>query len=116
MNENEAKTKWCPFVRFQPIGNDGNAQKNAGCGNRVGGTVEEEPLLNPSTCRCIASQCMAWRWGYEIDDKKTKEGYCGLAGEPCNSSQTERTDKPNIILSITLFPMQRNRLECYSDW
>jgi hypothetical protein len=37
--------------------------------------------LNPVPCRCIASECMAWRW--EPDNPKPIEqhrGFCGLAG------------------------------------
>ncbi len=30
---------------------------------------------------CVASQCMAWRWGVEEGDPR-KVGYCGLAGKP----------------------------------
>lgn len=45
---------------------------------------------NPEQCRCIASECMAWRWGTdkEMDDmiangfEDTLYGYCGLAGAP----------------------------------
>jgi hypothetical protein len=29
---------------------------------------------------CIASQCMAWRWGGQGSNGPT--GYCGLAGAP----------------------------------
>ena len=30
---------------------------------------------------CIASRCMAWRWGVQEGDPR-KVGYCGLAGKP----------------------------------
>lgn len=75
MTESEAREKWCPFVRHQ-------ADEDCAPGNRFG--LEE----NSTLCRCIASECMAWRWntrnfeGIEIPDPNTKRGYCGLAGKP----------------------------------
>lgn len=60
--EEEAKEKWCPF---KPI-------------------VTEENR----THRCIASDCMAWRWIYPLRKGETEKdrasldiGYCGLAGK-----------------------------------
>lgn len=40
--EEEARTKWCPFDRTYLV-----AQ------------IE----IDAGECRCIASECMAWRWG-----------------------------------------------------
>lgn len=31
---------------------------------------------------CLASDCMAWRWGQNLDRSLTKVGYCGKAGKP----------------------------------
>lgn len=33
---------------------------------------------------CIGSDCMAWRWWWNSDSKKSEErkGFCGMAGEP----------------------------------
>ena len=39
--------------------------------------------------RCIASECMAWRWEwYDEDDpnEHSEMGFCGLAGNPWGSS------------------------------
>ena len=67
MTEEEAKTKWCPFVRV----GDGN--------NRF----ESGPTLLWKGRYCIGSDCMAWRASYaELQPDKTNKlhGYCGLAG------------------------------------
>jgi hypothetical protein len=63
MNEEEARTKWCPMM----------------------GVDHSEEC-------CIGSTCMMWRWNSEftlpeghvlpdIKDSAT-EGYCGLGGKP----------------------------------
>lgn len=99
MTEDEAKTKWCPFVRL--------CVKGASAGNRYG--TQHTTIENPSECRCIGSQCMAWRVSkpsvpkgsltfnrtgktckvgevecenYEgriLTQDQPEEGYCGLA-------------------------------------
>ena len=80
MTEDEAKTKWCPFVRIVNfVSEDNNAwATNQGKQSRT----PEEPLAT----HCIASACMAWR---EIKKQTTPStpdevlgGYCGLAGRP----------------------------------
>jgi len=78
MNENEAKTKWCPMFRQSSLSDDGN--------RNYGNPFNEND-------RCIASECMAWRWYYSIandlalgtsphktDGDGNELGYCGLAG------------------------------------
>lgn len=59
LTEKEAKEKWCPYTYRW---------------------VTEEKRL---TTRCIASECMAWRWGkFETEGtENTTKGYCGLAGK-----------------------------------
>ena len=78
LTEEQAKTKWCPFAR-QATGLDGHG-----------------PAFNRSAFGwefCVASACMAWRWGHFIGpdgwtaDRKCDSapdpthGYCGLAGK-----------------------------------
>lgn len=53
MTEDEAKTKWCPFVRAVLPGTTLPA------GNRGVGPDGTEGVKG---ARCIASACMAWRW------------------------------------------------------
>lgn len=68
MTEEEAKTKWCPFVR-------------------VAGTEAEWHTNRPSHADVadkpfdhrIASACMAWRGRNEWFED---HGFCGLAGAP----------------------------------
>ena len=67
MTEEEARKKWCPMVSFVCYDNrSGRKEKND---------------------RCIASECMWWRWNkkliggnHEDGFKYKDEGYCGLAG------------------------------------
>ena len=82
--EEQAREKWCPYSRYNP-NNEG------GGGNRFWGMdgVHDH-------CRCIASDCMAWRWlTHENRDQIWRPtgpdtaqstdahmGYCGLAGKP----------------------------------
>ena len=58
MTEEEAKTKWCPFVRQAQNGTIWSS-------NRWGDS------RNPQPCRCIASECMAWRWRLEREEGAT---------------------------------------------
>ena len=49
MTEEEAKTKWCPQVRYVVNASD------CFMGNRFDHAFEEE-------CKCIASDCAMWVW------------------------------------------------------
>ena len=49
LTETEAKKKWCPYAR------------EAGGENRA--FMKKDAAAPPADCRCIASLCMAWRWG-----------------------------------------------------
>lgn len=83
--EQEASTRWCPFARYAVSDQPG--------ANRWKQSEPTPHALNPVPCRCIASQCMAWRWAAttmiapgtgEWFDEKTggdARGYCGLAME-----------------------------------
>jgi hypothetical protein len=62
MRIEEAKTRWCPFVRVRLKYGDREIE-----GNRV----ETSGSVNVN---CIADGCMAWR-AIAAD-----HGYCGLAG------------------------------------
>ena len=57
MTEDEAKTKWCPMVRYLAIfSNEDGERETAGCYNRAANSINATP------CRCIASDCMWWVW------------------------------------------------------
>jgi hypothetical protein len=66
LNEQVAKTKWCPFARSTDGGDD---EVQAVSVNRLRDGVPDP------WCLCIASECMAWRW-----DRSDDTGWCGLAG------------------------------------
>ncbi|CAO3453320.1 hypothetical protein [Azospirillum argentinense] len=83
MTEGEAKKKWCPHARYTADEED-NSASNRWCGDKA-----------PKECLCIATNCMAWRWGYERNfggdlDRTTdfksglRTGYCGAFGKPVN--------------------------------
>lgn len=94
MREEEAKTRWCPFARVaSPL------KDNQGPGGWVGVAAANRAVRstaislegasdrsNPESCRCLASDCMAWRWkllGWnDRADALYSEvdGFCGLAG------------------------------------
>lgn len=70
LTEEQAKTKWCPFVRLSGQPNTFN---------------RADPMEH---LYCIASACMAWRWaGYRpvpsqnVPNQNEAHGYCGLAGD-----------------------------------
>lgn len=82
LTEDEAKAKWCPFSRVLvtdqaelPVAVNRNNQTGAG-GFWKGS-------------KCVASECMAWRWGSDAGQSETDgsvsyedfdKGCCGLAG------------------------------------
>jgi len=88
--EEEAKKCWCPFARYTSVRGQG-----------INRWVDDgDQASNPMPARCIASECMAWRWqmveteaskrgrGIGIyppparDYEQTERGFCGLAGSP----------------------------------
>ena len=73
----EAREKWCPFVRVSTIRLDRGGASTALAVNR---TPYESSGVHPLT-RCIASDCMAWRWDGTAYDPHS-HGYCGLADKP----------------------------------
>ena len=86
MTEDEAKTKWCPFVRVSGTGGEWHTNRPSHA------DVDAKPFDH-----CIGSACMAWRVDAErfqdarsgrLSDRDTtghgtwiKLGHCGLAGE-----------------------------------
>ncbi len=69
----QARSKWCPFVRVPYVKTGGVAGIN-----RKAHSIYGPAALDGS--QCIAAQCMAWRW---LDTEETvgdRIGYCGLAG------------------------------------
>ncbi len=60
MTEDEAKKKWCPFVRLV-VADATGADPSSVAANRVGVRGTREVKLPDAAC-CIASACMAWRW------------------------------------------------------
>lgn len=86
--EEEARKKWCPEVRCvggsdevdppQPRPPAANCHLNVGPSGL--GLVRV-----PKYARCIASECMAWRWRrttYGDEPARISLGYCGKAGAP----------------------------------
>jgi hypothetical protein len=76
--EEEARKLWCPMVRYE----EGVNRWSLGAEPLEKWGTED----NPSASRCIASQCMMWRWerdlyaeGYQPESNK---GYCGIANKP----------------------------------
>ena len=85
--EAEAKTKWCPAVRYVPERGFKWGRIFAAINRWVG---DGEVQTNPSPARCIGSDCMWWRKtadkqigadGFE-GAKFVPAGFCGMAGKP----------------------------------
>ncbi|WP_300573493.1 hypothetical protein [Phenylobacterium sp.] len=106
MTEDEAKTKWCPFVRIVngKIEAD-NSSSHASVQDAYNRVVDEAKWAVPKGGCCIGSACMAFRWigekaGHSVEYHAKREpsskaaesahgrfhrenplhGYCGLAG------------------------------------
>ena len=75
MTEDDAKTKWCPAVRWTKGGFSGDVYT---AHNRY---VDEKAEEQHGYNRCVASGCMMWR-KYIKDSDGELHGYCGLAGKP----------------------------------
>ncbi len=95
LTEVEAKTKWCPHVRYLAVFRDAEGNREtAGCFNRG---YEDTGLDNSL---CIGSACMMWRWhepwtssaeegvGGDLvlrlsrKPGEPKRGFCGLSARP----------------------------------
>ena len=81
--EEEAKSKWCPFVRAVggEITFEGESKHAAqqGSFNRITDGAAGRVAWPTGGATCIGSQCMAWRWDAEEFREPPKRGYCGLA-------------------------------------
>jgi hypothetical protein len=93
MTEDEAKAKWCPFVRQpQAVARQEGMDVVGGC------NADAEGHRFPRH-HCIGSACMAWRWKFVQTNEdqtrmsgmwppmkaiyeRTDQGGCGLAGSP----------------------------------
>ncbi len=97
LTEEEAKAKWCPFARATvyvrgDLGDGKEPVNLAGHGcNRI---LTDDAKITANlqgviddlgATKCMASKCMAWRWGAGILQQDgveiTERGYCGLAGK-----------------------------------
>lgn len=90
ITEEQAKQKWCPFSRvLLPVNQSGNRISTFHL-NMVRKSGDERDIQHyeqqQRDCNCIASGCMAWRWGSYVkpldDGTLANTGYCGLAGNP----------------------------------
>ena len=79
MTEDEAKKKWCPFVRTGLTAGMAVNRHVADSRGAIDGVFDET--------RCLGSGCMMWKWlsptahtiARGAQEIKTK-GYCGLSG------------------------------------
>lgn len=61
--EEEASKLWCPFARDTVCGDISEPGPGGSYNRMSGGNVI------PDSCRCIASDCMAWNWtGLQVVD------------------------------------------------
>lgn len=74
MTCDEAAEKWCPFARAMERASTEEGIVAASI-NRVDGNDAH------IDCRCIANECMAWRWSHPKSnppDIDIDSGYCGM--------------------------------------
>ena len=57
MTEDEARQKWCPYTRYSNM-------DRLEMGDM--GWDKEKSIIHPAY-RCMASNCMMWRWGVSDD-------------------------------------------------
>jgi hypothetical protein len=82
VTEEEARIKWCPFVRAitgERAGSGYKLQHGLGPFNRI----LLQPTGEETSGGCIASACMAWNWLMDHSEPgkppvRTDKGYCGL--------------------------------------
>lgn len=77
MTEEEAKTKWCPKVRYLAIFRDDTGKREiAGCYNRSANSTD---IMD---CNCIASECMWWVWDVTPANAATENAYANVGSIP----------------------------------
>ncbi len=87
MTEEQAREKWCPYARSYSF-------EEFQFNTAMASTNREPDGAPNKACRCIASDCMAWRWKVGPPTKLEKaeydetnivseqRGFCGPAGAP----------------------------------
>ena len=80
LTEEQARGKWCSETRV--VGATAKDGTIISAYNRI--TTDKETTLAPALCRCLASDCMKWRWdeGGRNFGADPSRGWCGLAGKP----------------------------------
>lgn len=94
MTEDEAKTRWCPFVRMTASQGEWHVNRDP--------SLPSSPQ-DTQAYHCIGSACMAWRTRHQWfdnaqqdpswvsyapyafepgPDQERDDGFCGLAGAP----------------------------------
>jgi hypothetical protein len=95
--EAEARTKWCPLAR-QLVHHETSTGVALAAANRTPEAVS----------RCVASECMSWRWeltkeplpneptkygrlglAYALQPTTYEHGYCGAFGQPSGRPPAE---------------------------
>ncbi len=77
--EDEARQKWCPEARMA------YRSPEHWAGPVFQGAINRIERNGTEGIRCIASDCMHWRFGRDEDGKYpvvVPRGYCGLSGKP----------------------------------
>lgn len=74
LTEEQARTKWCPHARVVEVGDD----ELHGPFNRY--HLDADATFS-GIAKCIASECMAWRWLNRHEQGAQDGGFCGIAGK-----------------------------------
>ncbi|MEO5367757.1 MAG: hypothetical protein H7831_15635 [Magnetococcus sp. WYHC-3] len=72
----EARSRWCPFVRIRQPDAPQQAAYNW---TRWDPQRGDMPRSEWADAACKGPMCMAWRW--DVSGERER-GYCGLAGTP----------------------------------
>jgi len=75
--EKIARTKWCPMVRTGILSGTGGVAIN----RHITDDDKYQYAVIREETRCIASDCMMWRWTDFPSQANIGFGYCGLAGD-----------------------------------